>query len=397
MLHHPSAVSAVHIGPRSGLLSSSTSAAKHNGRLLLSMTLIAAYWEHNTPVLIGDVLTSIATPDGLLPAGARKKLVRLGSSVAVGFSGSVDAAEQLFTHLTSHIGSSAIDITQLERLMAGYDVRALPGDLSVLGWAAIPELTCFRWDSKTPQQFSIASRHYAGSGISMAESLLGRSRPGFVEGLNPSPDTAIKNALSITCNLIAREELGAPFRLQGFGKAYEIIVWDGTQFTYVDDVIYLLLDIEVDNGGRSTDINLLPVVFKYVTLGEFAVFQTSRLADNTVRRDIFTPPLQLPPDVSPAVARTILARDYAPLALAARNRALFVRLQERASPSGPEIPPLTIVFREGDPNPPIRFEYLPASPSDLTNGIFKVNVNTAFVEWAAALILQDFSSDGRQI
>lgn len=220
------------------------------------MTLVAAFKSvGGVPILLGDILLS--TEDG--PCGVEKKVHRINDHFVVGWAGDRDAASHLMHDLygTFHPGPCIGD--DVLKFLAQYPVDQLnsdPDSVALVGWVMdVPNRKglCFRWDSLQPQRFDFRSPLFIGSGDATFNDIYTTERSGDPTSIVPGFEAA-KEALHLVTHLQMDEFVGERNQKERwFGRAYEILVQAGNRFEYVDDVLYLALDLHYDVAtGKST-------------------------------------------------------------------------------------------------------------------------------------------------
>jgi hypothetical protein len=125
------------------------------------VTLIAAFRQQETPVLVGDFLV---TANGA-ERGSRKKICRIAENFAIGWTGNLVVAEKVVSELRNSLAGTKVSVADVEGLLT---VKAPDsfGALHVhlIGWILGPPDGCFLWNSQWPQQLFEAPYHYDGTG-----------------------------------------------------------------------------------------------------------------------------------------------------------------------------------------------------------------------------------------
>jgi hypothetical protein len=148
-----------------------------------------------------------------------------------------------------------------------------------------------------------------------------------------------------------------------------------------------MMSIDVDARGKLTSMRPMPVVFKYIVDGEFAVIQTTRTDKEEVRRELMTPPLCVKQSPLQDATTRASAKDYPALSLKSRHQLIYVQLVEVGQAASVSYPTLILAIRDGDPDPPIALHYQPRSTSDCAHGTLKIDVDPGFIEWVCTTFL----------
>jgi hypothetical protein len=228
-----------------------------------------------------------------------------------------------------------------------------PADMavSILGWVIDTAPRCFCWHSDYPSDVYESESYFFGSGGRTLEWMIGKPRSRWMKGLEEyrsAVDYATYFSLDLAGRLLADELFEKQNQKGCFGVAYEILVYDGTSFAYVDDILYTFCDFS------SSDLMKVfnPSYYKVRQLGELsAVQRTDVQTDHTVV-DLITPVFD-----SPQVGETInkfvnwmkSEKKTKPFPVTSKYYCLAYRLSE----SEGSVFPGAIVCRSAGPNQPI--------------------------------------------
>ncbi|QEC49652.1 hypothetical protein FSW04_20110 [Baekduia soli] len=227
------------------------------------MTVVGCFFAHGQPAMLGDFLL---TGDGR-DAGVRKKITRLSPTVAVGWTGSMHAADRAVDGLRAALPARATR-RQMEDALTGLDVADYVGPVSLVGWVIDPGFHRFKWDSALPGVVHWDEVWHVGSGGEVLDRMVGEQ--GLVAA--PDSDQPVDEALlTVGTNLMADEVLGQGLRQLRIGHGYEMLLWSGESFEYVADVTYMTIRATFDGSGGVERLELLEPSFKYMVKDEMSV------------------------------------------------------------------------------------------------------------------------------
>lgn len=240
------------------------------------MTLVAGFQYDDVPILLGDFLISAGADQSVL----RKKVHLISSNLVVGWANDLWAARPFLKDLFTRFKDQQVQRPVLENFLRNYPTRDL-GALSVqiVGWLIDDKPRCFFWRSDYPLEIYYAPQHFVGSGAETFKEIL--SRRSFV-GSNRQRhgvEAAIYHSLFTSCRLISDEILVGLNQKQGFGFAFETVYFDGCQFRFVDDILYLAADIFYDPVSRQIHNGFYPITLKYRSFDSFSVIQQNELEE----------------------------------------------------------------------------------------------------------------------
>lgn len=232
------------------------------------MTLIAAWKEGNTPILIGDLITSRhwqfdathhALPtrkdlDRLLPreqglkiADLCQKAYKISDTLAVAWCNYQFSAKSVLGGLFRRYHDSECTVDGVRSFltsMVGYE--ALP--CTLIGWIMDKgDAQCFKWCSSVPTDFLLGDKFIEGSG---SEYFRGIFTPQARVGEDP-----LEGALGRVAHILKDEVLYGANLWQLFGGGFQVIYWNGDQFTVLPSTTYIFLQVE--ETKTATELALL--------------------------------------------------------------------------------------------------------------------------------------------
>jgi hypothetical protein len=257
------------------------------------MTLIAAYQEYDTPLLVGDVL--ITTPFG--DEYHTKKIHKISPNFVIGWTGYRDNAMQILPKIYKKFGGKRVQISEIEEYLLNYDVSRFIGKdewedkLILSGWVINDEKYCFKWSDLfnhsglTQLAYpSIKEGTINGSGAKFFKNLL-KEKP-TINILAPEMSDyakAVFQSLKEVGALINGEYLADDTSWRNrFGFGYEILAYDGKEFKYVDTITTITVNVLLDDNANITHQNIAPNFFKYKNLGNLSLIQKSLLGSSDI-------------------------------------------------------------------------------------------------------------------
>lgn len=230
------------------------------------MTLVACLTSINSPILLGDLLVSDRRQTEDL-SYARKKIRRLGSTVAIGWAGNQVGADTVVAELEQKLNEGA-DKQDVENALLAIGPRDSPGVLNLVGWVVDGEADAFLWQSSCPDMVHWGGPWYIGSGSDLMNHLL----PKGIETLPGDEDRDPRlSALEVATHLMADETLYGKYTEFKIGGAYEVMWWNGTAFEYIEPVHYFAAQYTYDANGNVLNFGMLGRHFKYFTRDELTV------------------------------------------------------------------------------------------------------------------------------
>ena len=284
------------------------------------MTLIAGYRPSGVPILLGDFLV---TGGGQISSG--KKIIKISPNFVIGWTGKKFIARSVLQELQNNFGNKNVSVSQVENLLTRYSQSDF-GDheMHLIGWIIDGEPYCFRWNNQYPSELFSAPFHFGGSGAETFQKMFETDYSSLVFGTRRSNiDQAIYTSLSRACELISDEVLDRLNRQQGFGYAYELLYFDGAQFQYLDNVLYLGADALWNPEREFGNYRFYSVAYQYHNLLNHSVVRILDSQTKSQKIDLIHPPFTPPPEDT--------SIEFEPASLNADYYCLFLRL---ATPDG---------------------------------------------------------------
>lgn len=242
------------------------------------MTLVAAYRDTGIPFLVGDFLVSTDNQ----PSGSRKKIHLISPNLVIGCTGDLIAASPVVGDLYREFSGRHVSKDELDHYLINYPTANLRfSRVIIVGWIVDGEGHCFWWDSAYPVQVNEEPYFYTGTGAEAFEKLAGAgSAPSQIN--EKSISDAITGSLNIVCRMMGDELLFQRNRRMGFGFAYELLYFNGTEFKYIEDVLYIMCDFYLDNKSKIVRHNINKTFYKYRNFSNHSVVQINDLEKNKV-------------------------------------------------------------------------------------------------------------------
>lgn len=256
------------------------------------MTLLASFRAFEIPILVGDMLI---TRNGITPPqriGAKKKIHILSSNCAIGWTGFLDSAEIVFQKLFQEINADRCDFQLLDEILTSFSQDEFRGSpVKVVGWIVDDAARCFRWDSRFPHHVSCPESSFDGSAYEVMKNMVGGhmiSDPSRPKERNIQ--RAIASSLNLLIRLVADEMLGLSDPVLAFGHQFEEVYYDfDTGFKYLDNLLYLVLDVEIESNYQVVRHALTGPVHKYRTFGNYSLMEFYYPERNHTDFDMITP------------------------------------------------------------------------------------------------------------
>jgi hypothetical protein len=266
------------------------------------MTLLAIRGFFGVPVLVADTLVSdkgpgkrrlptrppnqlfdaASAPHGYLPSNTYRKVYIVSDNLAVGWAGDMSPAAELLETVFSVFGGTAVTPEDWEKFITS---RQCDGGANVVlaGWIIDGDRRlAFRWRSRFPSNLqkdtSTGACFSDGTGADFARRTLGQPAT-YTTTATKGSDKATLCALDGISNLVAYELADGSNLLELFGLCYELIVFDGTRFFYVDDINYLHYHYRWDaDRPERLEGGIIRFRTHYRNLGEYACCSISNHA-----------------------------------------------------------------------------------------------------------------------
>jgi hypothetical protein len=240
------------------------------------MTLLAAYQFKGVPLLMGDFVIT-----GSEEGHIRKKIHLISPNLTVGWSGYRIAAQVVMRELHSRFNGQRVSKDALEAFLKNYPPEELGSiDFYLAGWVVDEKPHCFLWNSGYPGELFYEPEHVIGSGGNYYNTLLG----GGFSNVTPSSsgsNEAIYHALCRASMLISAEVFSSPDKGDDFGFAYEVLYFDGNQFKYVDNILFLTWDVYWDDRKKIGRYKPFAHLLKYRNFESYSVVQIRDPQDNS--------------------------------------------------------------------------------------------------------------------
>jgi hypothetical protein len=220
-----------------------------------NMTLIAGFKVHDTPILVGDLVTSV----GKERKSASKKIARLSDNCVLGWSGNRIIANEIYSELYKRYKNKKVAFDNFSAFLP--TLRKKPDSAmfgtSFIGWIIENgSSTCFLWRTDYPYEV------YPQDGPIK----VGTGSPWFIDKtsfdnlayldlsfskVEYSPGLAAVGALGF----LMQHEFVQHTNMNDktFGLAYEVLFYNGRFFEYMDDVSYLAFMVDVEFSGETTN------------------------------------------------------------------------------------------------------------------------------------------------
>ncbi len=226
------------------------------------MTLLAVREFFDIPVLIGDTLVSSKAPGkrrfptqppnrlldsastlyGYLPSNTYRKVYIISDNFAIGWAGHMGLAADLLERIFSIFAGRAVTQEAWEKFITSQHPDARM-NMVLAGWIIESgRKLAFHWRSKFPSELEKVTAKGAcfsdGSDADFARRTL--SEPvAYTTTATEDRHKATLCALDGISALIAYELLDGGNLRDLFGLGYELIVFDGNKFSYIDNINYL--------------------------------------------------------------------------------------------------------------------------------------------------------------
>ncbi|MDY0873183.1 hypothetical protein [Dongia rigui] len=259
------------------------------------MTLVVATKLFEVPVLAGDFIVSskgttvphMMVPTqprlpSLMPAGAawkisglRKKISIVRPELALGWSGSTIGARTLIRELREYQPITPFTFASLSKFLSTlHDFGS--NVVEVVGWVGSDAPTAFRWCSDCHRQIEAIGDVAIGSGASTWISAQPRAMSHFSATLVDPAERAISAMLAKAAILLGSEVHTGSTLKHFSGYGLELIYWAQGSFRYVDEVTYLMFDIEAVSPENFQG-NIIPIIYKYKSFGQHCIVQVTQL------------------------------------------------------------------------------------------------------------------------
>ena len=261
------------------------------------MTLIAAFWANDTPVLMGDFMIS---RDGS-SVGGSKKISMISPNFVIAWTGHQLAAVEVLTDLHVKFSNRRVTLEEVEAYFTGYQAAEKLGQLCVhlVFWIVTDQPRCFLWNSLWPEELFPGDCHFDGSGAKIAERLVGTAGRISMPPLEPiaSEPVTEKSKHLVFCTLIGHimgkcmedESIWQINHQLGVGIGYECLYLHNGNFRYWDNITYMFAMCIMDQHGKVVRIELGDKNYRYIHTEEHAVLIAHECAANADSYYIISP------------------------------------------------------------------------------------------------------------
>jgi hypothetical protein len=330
------------------------------------VTLVAAYRVAGVPMLVGDFLVTA----NAAPAGLSKKIHLVRPNLVVGWTGNQLAADQVLTSLQDRFHGRSPAKRELEEFLESFPAGELGRrSVTLVGWIVDGEPHCFLWRSDGTREVYYADHFFVGTGADLFERIAGTG-----SGPEVGPPIWIERALYSACYLMADEIGTRENQAAGFGHAYELLSFNGTEFSYVDDVAFLFVDVPFDSAGNYTRPQLHPILYKSHHIADYTIVEIYRMASREMERHFLLPVYRVDRAETDAITREIASLEY-PFTLDTCYSCLFARLIRNADTATPQpLFPLIMFAKPGDDPNPFTVKWEGRDPRRPLDGALKVQL-----------------------
>jgi hypothetical protein len=234
------------------------------------MTLVAAYWEYGTPVLLGDLLLSSTCASqrshhiptngytdrlydsghGYFNAGLNRKLYRHSGQLAMGWAGSQIAAKTVISDLSQTLNSDYIPRKNFFDFIATLDyVGGL--ELGIVGIFCDLEGTfTFRWTSVDPNKLSINGNYFEGTGSNYLSEKYSIA-PSYDKRIIPKDSSPLTETLKKISLLLGDELVNGETLQAFFGGGFELVGYQDGSLKTVTDIAFVTWVVNFENNKIS--------------------------------------------------------------------------------------------------------------------------------------------------
>ncbi|HXU38219.1 MAG TPA: hypothetical protein VN937_17815 [Blastocatellia bacterium] len=229
------------------------------------MTQIAAWEEHGTRYLMGDVLVtrmglfnfegdhvpiptaedaSAALPKkyGIQITDLSQKIYIISDNVAVGWAISRAIAAEVISDLFNAFEGKAPSVAEVKAFLCGRE-KTEEDTCLLIGWIVEnSNASCFRWISQSPDEFTTGDQFVEGFGKDFFNEIV---KPTGESGGDP----LINSALGKLANLLSYEMLEGKNLQWQFGGAYQLIYYADGGFRHLTSATFVTFTAtEQENG-----------------------------------------------------------------------------------------------------------------------------------------------------
>lgn len=246
------------------------------------MTLVAGFKECGIPILLGDFLITGSSD----VHRAKKKVHKISPNFAVAWTGYLNAANLVLRDLYQHFAGRRTTRDEVEHYLTNYPTIDLGKlDVRLVGWVieSQPESQpqCFRWNSLWPSELYYDHVVYDGSGADLLYQVkwIGIGPEGHRRDV-PALEHAIRHVADLIMHLLTEENIGEDLKKYGFGLGYEFLYFYDSEFHYMPETLFLMLELYMDTDRRFSRLQLYDVCYKYQTIADESLLQIHLFGEN---------------------------------------------------------------------------------------------------------------------
>lgn len=254
------------------------------------MTLIAAYRPLGVPVLLGDFLIT-----GGEKFSTSKKIYRISKNFVVGWTGRKYQAATILRRLFEEFEDKVVTKEQVESYLVSLPEKEIRGDmLHIIGWIIDENPVCFLWNSLFHHKLFYEPYVASGSGSDeFIRQFTQKTMQVGVESTTIKVKDAILSTLMLTGNLYSDEMLERLNRKKGFGHGYEILYFDGNEFLFLDDVLFIGADFIIDPEQHSFEMIQYNTHFHYYCFGSHSLMRHNEPSSSPLPAQLIPPIINL--------------------------------------------------------------------------------------------------------
>ncbi len=265
------------------------------------MTLIAAFQINNTPILIGDILTSQLGVDrdhaplptfddasSILPtewlriiSGTKRKVSIVHPQAVVGWTGRYIYAKPFIKYLKEQLkqcnemNSEIMEgvLVKCKSFLKDYSEKEHINveDLSIIGWfiSSDSNVAQFEWDWDNTNFYSRDHILAHGEGELHIKTLLNEREFVSGDGEDQSIDRVALDCISITSLLLSNEIVTGSNLFWLYGGGYDIVLFANKRFCYLNDILYV--PVFMPYSDHTITMHNPTLLFKYIYLKDHLV------------------------------------------------------------------------------------------------------------------------------
>lgn len=268
------------------------------------MTVVARLAINDYPMLVGDLLLSIADPlaspspvptienlsamfpvgSARVPCGLRQKLAVVANNLVVGWSGSLNTARDVIAELKRKSQSQTFTYETLTKHFEGLSQRVWD-DIGLVGFLEESQDRVFHW-WRGPKSVEVDTKLFGrvgllGSGLDDVEKML-LDIPSLPVGLDRTllgPEQALGFCLHMTGNLMQLEIATRKSLAQFYGAGYEIATHIGGKYDKIGDITYMFWRAGIE--GEAVRVAFTPYrAFRYAYANDMLAIRSVSFDDS---------------------------------------------------------------------------------------------------------------------